>query len=77
MADHDGGEVAGWQVGSGNLPGVDEKAASSQPELLYGKEYYLFKIPHSSSFFVFVSQLKKNICSSFFDGTRVCLYSCR
>jgi hypothetical protein len=45
-----------WQVGSGNLPGVDEKAASSQPELLYGKEYYLFKIPHSSSFFVFVSQ---------------------
>jgi hypothetical protein len=25
MADHDGGEVAGWQVGSGNLPGVDEE----------------------------------------------------
>jgi hypothetical protein len=46
------------EVGSGKLPGDDEKeAASLQPELLPVLEkYYLFKIPHSSSFFVFVSQ---------------------
>ncbi len=55
-----GGRLAGWQVGSGNLPGVDEKAASSQPELLYGKE--LPFLPHHHHF---LSHNKKNICSSF------------
>jgi hypothetical protein len=61
-----------WKVGSG-LPGVDEEAASLQPELCpVWEKYYLFYLIITIKLVGIFVTIKKNICSSFFDGTRVC-----
>jgi hypothetical protein len=71
--DHDGDEVEGWLAPGLNLELTKRRRrASSQLFVLYGKILPFYLIIITIKLDGIFCHNKKNICSSFFDGTRVC-----